>query len=121
MGKLSNGGEKVLSEFQSFLLVRKLAPGKNIPYLAHWVSRFLTFSRKRDTSADDYQEPVVTEFLETLRTDARVVDWQVRQAERALRHYGYYLSSEVGKVTADIQPGPASNQTLCTALEKKGP
>ncbi len=111
----------MLSEFQSFLLVRKLAPGKNIPYLAHWVSRFLTFSRKRDTSADDYQEPVVTEFLETLRTDARVVDWQVRQAERALRHYGYYLSSEVGKVTADIQPGPASNQTLCTALEKKGP
>jgi integron integrase len=87
MGKLSEDGGKVLPEFRTFLMERKLAPGKNIPYLAYWVSRFLAFPGKRDILADEYQEPDVLEFLENLRNDPRVADWQVRQADDALRLY----------------------------------
>jgi hypothetical protein len=48
MGKTSNSEKQVLPEFQNFLLERRLVPEKNIPYLAHWVSRFLNFARKRE-------------------------------------------------------------------------
>ncbi len=47
MGKLSSNQE-VLPEFQKYLLEKQLAPEKNIPYLAFWVSRFMTFGRRRE-------------------------------------------------------------------------
>lgn len=50
MGKVSNEGQKLLPEFQKFLLERKLVPEKNMPYFAYWVSRFLAFARKRAVS-----------------------------------------------------------------------
>jgi len=53
MGKVSNEGQKLLPEFQKFLLERKLVPGKNIPYFAYWVSRFLAFAR---TPAVSYKQ-----------------------------------------------------------------
>jgi hypothetical protein len=46
VGKLSGSKNNLLPEFQKFLLERKLAPEKNIPFLAYWVSRFLGFARK---------------------------------------------------------------------------
>ena len=48
MGNLANGINETLPDFQKFLLERSLAPEKNIPFLAYWVSRFLTFGRKKD-------------------------------------------------------------------------
>jgi hypothetical protein len=38
--KSSDANREILPEFQKFLLERKLAPEKNIPFLAYWVSRF---------------------------------------------------------------------------------
>ena len=35
MGKLANDLETILPEFQAFLRDRKLAPDKNIPFLAY--------------------------------------------------------------------------------------
>jgi len=52
-----------------FLLEQKFAPEKNIPFLAYWVSRFLTFSRKLEYKASEYQESAVFEFLDILRAD----------------------------------------------------
>jgi hypothetical protein len=37
-------GEKILPEFQDFLIFRDLIPEKNIRYYAYWVRRFLAFS-----------------------------------------------------------------------------
>ncbi len=37
----------VLPDFQDFLLSQKLAPEKNVPYLANWVSKFLAFSNRK--------------------------------------------------------------------------
>ena len=46
MGKVSVDKSKLLPEFQKFLLERKLAPEKNIPFLAYWASRFLDYAGK---------------------------------------------------------------------------
>ena len=40
MAKSANNMNVLLPEFQAFLRDRHLAPEKNIPFLAYWVSRF---------------------------------------------------------------------------------
>ena len=77
----SNG---VLPEFQEFLLSHKLAPEKNIFFLAIWVSKFLAFSNKK--GQQDLGQ-TVAEFLNSLKAKADTQDWQVRQAEEAVRLY----------------------------------
>ncbi len=92
MEKTSNRDQSILPEFQKFLLEKKLAPEKNISFLAYWVSRFLTFGRKRDVATDAYNESAVLEFLDFLRADAKIHDWQPRQADDALKlYYFHYL------------------------------
>jgi len=99
----------LLPEFQEFLLKRSLAPEKNIPFLAYWASRFLTFCRKRDISAEDYNEAAETEFLDMLRADDKILDWQPRQADDAIKlYYRHYLgksgSQMAGALKSDEVP-----------------
>jgi hypothetical protein len=56
MVNLAKGIKETLPDFQKFLLEHSLAAEKNVPFLAYWVSRFLTFGRKKDISTDDYNE-----------------------------------------------------------------
>lgn len=74
----------ILPEFQEFLRANKLAPEKHIPYLASWVSRFLAFLNKSEGKDID---SVAFDFIDSLRTDRGIADWQVRQAEEALLLY----------------------------------
>src|SRR4030042_3437100 len=74
----------VFPDFQDFLLSQKLAPEKNVPYLANWVSRFLAFSNRKG------QQDIgltVTEFLNSLEAMEDIKDWQIRQAGEAGRVY----------------------------------
>jgi len=92
MGKLSNTPNGTLPEFQKFLLERKLVPAKNVTFFAYWVSRYLAFARKRDLATTEYQEAAITEFLDALRAEKRILEWQPRQADDALRlYYFHYL------------------------------
>ncbi|WP_333652006.1 hypothetical protein [Dissulfurispira sp.] len=98
MGKLSGSKNNLLPEFQKFLLERKLAPEKNIPFLAYWVSRFLGFCRRLERVATEYNEITVQEFIEELRSDKRILDWQPRQAEDAIiLYYFNYLGKTGGQ------------------------
>ena len=81
MGNLAKGIKEPLPDFQKYLLERRLAPEKNVPFLAYWVSRFLNFGQKKNISTDDYNESAVIEFLDMLRADEKIRDWQSRQAE----------------------------------------
>lgn len=74
----------LLPDFQNFLHVNKLAPDKNIPYLALWASRFLAFFNER---VNQDVRVLVPAFLNSLTTKHNVAEWQVRQAEEALRLY----------------------------------
>jgi integron integrase len=96
MVKLSNSVKETLPEFQKFLLNRKLVPERNAPFYAYWVSRFLEYARKRDLSTMEYQEPAVMEFLDVMRADKRILDWQPRQADDAIRLYYFHYLGKAG-------------------------
>jgi hypothetical protein len=81
-----------LPEFQKYLLEKNLAPAKNVPFYAYWVSRFLNYARRNDFSTLEYQEAAVLGFLEFLKSDSHVQDRQHRQASDSLRlFYCHYL------------------------------
>ena len=104
MARLADTNKNILLEFQEFLLERKLAPVKNIPFLAYWVSRFLGFACKYERTATEYHEATVQEFIEGLRSDKRTLDWQPRQAEDALRLYYFnYLGKTGGQAASSRQ------------------
>lgn len=107
MENLSNNKKNdVLPEFQSFLLAKKLVPEKNVFFYAIWVSRYLTYARKMDIQSDQYHETEVLEFIESLKADPKISDWQIRQAGDAIRLYYYhYLNLQLDNLSAIKAPG----------------
>lgn len=85
-------GHDMLPEFQKYLIDKKLVAANKTTFLAYWVSRFHAYAQKQKAPADVYQEPVVAAFLEELRADTHILDWQPHQAEDALKlYYFHYL------------------------------
>lgn len=79
MENLSDNRKKdVLPEFQAFLLDKKLAQEKNVFFYALWASKFLNFANKKQIPPDQYQENAVIEFIETLKSNSGMYDWQIR-------------------------------------------
>lgn len=76
--------EDILPEFQKFLLSRKLVPEKNVFFYAHWADRFLAFS---NNNKDLNQNLRIAKFIDSLKTQKNIADWQIRQAEEAVRLY----------------------------------
>ena len=76
--------DKILPEFQNFLLSRSLVPEKNVSFYAHWVSKFLAFSNRNEDLGPDLR---VKKFLNHLKSQKNISDWQIRQADDALRLY----------------------------------
>ena len=74
--------ETSLQQFGEFLLKAQLVKEKAAPYCVASVRRFLTCPASNEPLADQ-----VRRFCEQLETDAGSQDWQVRQAEHALRIY----------------------------------
>ncbi|MFZ3103900.1 MAG: phage integrase N-terminal SAM-like domain-containing protein [Smithella sp.] len=79
----------VLPEFQTFLLEKKLTPEKNVFFYALWASKYFSYARKK-LSSDQYQENAVIEFIESLKADPNMSDWQIRQAGDAIRLYYFH-------------------------------
>ncbi len=74
----------LLPEFQEFLMSHKLVTDKYTQFYAVWVNKFLKFSNE-NISLD----VKIENFLNNLRNSETVRDWQVSQAETALRLYIY--------------------------------
>ena len=109
MGKMATTLDDKLPEFQKYLLEKNLAPAKNVPFYAHWVSRFLDYARRNEFSALEYQEAAVLGFLDSLKSDKHVLDWQRRQANDSIRlYYFHYLNKtdvrSVKAVASDSMP-----------------
>jgi integron integrase len=91
MGNLSNiKANEILPEFQTFLLEKKLVPEKNVFFYALWVSKYLNYARRKQIKSDDYQENAVVEFIESLKSDPKLLDWQIRQAHDAISLYYFH-------------------------------
>jgi integron integrase len=74
--------EASLQQFGEFILKAQLVKEKAAPHCVRWVRRFLTRPASNEPLADQ-----VRRFCEDLERDAACQDWQVRQAEHALRIY----------------------------------
>jgi len=80
----------MIREFESYLLKKKQIKDKYVPYYMKWVSdcyRYLNESVESRLSADRIQT-----FLDHLSKNYE--DWQVNQADYALRLYQFFLSRE---------------------------
>ena len=62
MGKMETTLNDKLPAFQKVPSGKNLAPAKNVPFYAHWVSRFLDYARRNEFSALEYQEAAVLAF-----------------------------------------------------------
>ncbi len=81
-----------LAEFSQFLEERDLVPEKYVRYYAGWVRRFLQTPETSGTSLS--KEDCLRLYVEGLVHDPAVQDWQVDQAERAVKLYLFtYLSA----------------------------
>ena len=85
MEKMATSPADKLPAFQKYLLEKNLAPAKNVPFYAHWVSRFLDYARRNEFLALEYQEAAVLGFLDSLKLENHVQDWQHRQVRQKVR------------------------------------
>jgi len=100
MEKLAKGVKNILPEFQKFLIKKDLVPQKNVQYFAYWVNKFLNFARNKKIDSSSYQKTAIIEFLNTLRSDNPVQDWQLRQADDAIRlYYFHYLGTSGNSIS----------------------
>ncbi len=74
----------ILPEFQAFLTSRKLVPEKNVRFYALWAQRFLAFVNMNDQGDLD---ALASGFLDHQANTGKAEDWQIRQAELAVKLY----------------------------------
>ena len=74
--------ETSLQQFGEFILKAQFVKEQAAPHCVRWVRRFLTRQAIDGPLADQ-----VGTFCENLERDGGCADWQVRQAEQALRIY----------------------------------
>ena len=74
--------ETALQQFGEYLLKHRLVRHAAAPYVVRWVRQFLMRPATAEPLADQ-----VRRFCEDLERSGRIEDWQVRQAEQALRIY----------------------------------
>jgi integron integrase len=74
--------ETSLQQFGEFLLKGRLVKEKAAPHCVRWVRRFLARPAANEPLADRARR-----FAEELERGGRCQDWQVRQAEQAVRIY----------------------------------
>lgn len=77
----------LLPEFQKYLISRGFVPEKKAAFYAYWVSGFLAFS---NTNEDLSQNLRIERFLNHLKRQKNIADWQYKQAENAVRLYISY-------------------------------
>ena len=72
---------RLLEEFPAYLEANRLARPQHIPHLRRWAERYLAAPADPALAPDDR----LRVFMETLRQNPGVADWQVHQAEDAVR------------------------------------
>jgi len=105
-----------LPEFQNFLLSRKLTPLKNTPFYAHWVSKFLDFSNHNKVLPLDIR---IGKFLSFLKRQKNIKDWQIRQANTALKLYiNHFLKGDTSLLSPNTCQKKPNKQELVSVIDK---
>ena len=91
--------ESSLQQFGEYLLKAQLVREKAAPYVVRWVRQFLVRPATDESLADQ-----VRRFREDLERSGRCADWQVRQAEQALRIYFVNFLKRTGGIGSPPAP-----------------
>lgn len=78
-----------MQNFENFLLKKKLVPSSKISFYLHWVSKFYSYLGEKP--GVPFEESGMALFLKQLGRNHE--DWQVGQAQEALRLFLFYLST----------------------------
>ena len=84
--------EMGLEEFGEFLLRRRIVPEKNAKFYVAWVRKFLGLAADPKLSLEERIE----DFVEGLRRDGGREEWQVEQAERAVKTFFHAFQNGAG-------------------------
>ena len=108
----------ILPEFQSFLRNRGIVTENKISYYAFWANRFLAFNNDHEDLPLDVR---IEGFLGSLQVKGKApADWQIRQAEEAVRLYvGHFISGDTSRLSPNTDPASMSNSDDRTALIEK--
>ena len=88
-----------MEHFSSYLLSKRIVPEKRLRYYLSWITRFYAFCDK--SLCDDVSNEEIDSFLRHLMKSRE--DWQVSQANEAIRLYIYYNRRKCqSKADADI-------------------
>ncbi|MDH4241020.1 MAG: integron integrase [Phycisphaerae bacterium] len=104
----------MLEGFEKYLTTAAFIQAKYVPYYLKWVSYCYSYLDQPDNCllTSDHIQSYLNHVSKTRE------EWQVQQAEAALRLYGYYLSSELKKPAEAIETGPPYTKNLWTDLEQ---
>ncbi len=79
-----------LDAYTGYLRSYTSLPAKVYPYYCYWVSKFLSFKKKKQSEDYSYKT-----FIDDLKLDSKLEDWQLIQAEDAVLKYFKFNSIEI--------------------------
>jgi hypothetical protein len=83
---------KNLAEFEDFIKRFRLVSPEKSRFYVYWVDKFLKYYQYRPSKP---LEQTIASYLETMETDSRFANWQVKQAADAILLYAEkYLKSD---------------------------
>ncbi|MFH1282219.1 MAG: integron integrase [bacterium] len=78
--------------FEEYLIQHRMARQNSVIFYPVWVEKFLRFA---DKSRETTHELKMQAFLNDLNNSSAIQDWQVEQAERAIKlYFDYFLKSK---------------------------
>jgi integron integrase len=93
----------ILPEFQNFLISRRLVLEKNAPFYAYWASKFLVFSNRNENLGINLR---IKKFLNHLKSQKNIPDWQIRQANEAVQLYvNHFLRGDASTLNPNFSQG----------------
>ena len=101
----------MFSAFKDYLLQKSLVKEGYVPFYLKWVSDCYAFLDESDSQVLSLEQK--QRFLKHLSKTHE--DWQVKQADTALRHYGFFLSSQERTMSG----GSADTDKAWTLLETR--
>ena len=102
----------VIGDFETFLSKLGTIPENKTKFYLHWVRKFLKFCNYQ---LDNINTKHVSQYLDSLDTDEKIVDWQVRQAADAVLLYvEKYLKRPLQEITT------SENNSKGESVDQKG-
>ncbi len=77
-----------LSKFQDFLRLKNHVHEKYISFYAHWARKFLVYL---DRNEPMHQDLCIEKYLDYLKDQQNISNWQVRQADESVRLFIYHF------------------------------